>query len=134
MAEKQEVYRSIKLDDNTNRAALGLVDQIKLILSSISHNDDSELDVAEKLSVNKLKQVASLNSLLNKAIERMKELGKTSVTLNVSSKYLPYIDDAVSVEKGLGRYYDIQVFKRNLSMSVQHYFVVRITMKEGGNE
>ena len=126
------IYRSIKMDDNTNRTSLNVMDQIKLILASFSNNTESELDISEKLSADKLKKIAALTTLFEKAIARAKELQQSSVTLKVSSDFLPYLDDVIEEQHGLGRYYRFEIFKKDLPLTVNHFFVVRIYLQKGG--
>lgn len=129
MAEKKEVYRSVKLTDNINPAELTVADQVRLLFSKISNNDEAELDASTKLSAANLRKVSALGKLLDKAAEKMQELGEPSVTIGVSSEFLPYIDEVVDKEHGKGRYYDIAVYKKDLPITVSHKFIVRISKK-----
>lgn len=127
----QVIYRSVKMDDNTNRTALSVMDQIKLVLASFSNDTESELDVAEKLSADKLKKISALTMLFEKAISRARELGKDSVTLKVASEFIPYLDEVIDEDKGFGRYYDVQVLRKNLPLTIKHDIVVTIRTKKG---
>lgn len=129
MAERKEVYRSVKLTDDINAAELSVVDQIRLLLAKVSNADEAELDAQTKLSREKLRRVSALNRLLTTAIEKMQSKGESSVTIGVSSEFLPYIDEVVDKKFGLGRFYDISVYKKDLPSTVKHLFTVVIKTK-----
>lgn len=129
MAEKKEVYRSVKLTDDINAAELSVVDQIRLLLAKVSNADEAELDAQTKLSREKLRRVSALNRLLTTAIEKMQSKGESSVTIGVSSEFLPYIDEVVDDKFGLGRFYEIRVYKKDLPSTVKHLFTVVIKTK-----
>lgn len=131
MFEGKEVCRSIEITDKVKLSSLSIPDQIRLILSSLSNRDEAELDVAEKLTAGKLRKMASLRDLLDKAIDQMEARGKNSVTIKVSSTYLAYIDKMVDSKTGYGQFYNIDVMKRDVPFSIKHYFYVKISKKGG---
>lgn len=126
---KEEVYRSIKMSDNIKLAALSIPDQIRLIFSKLSNDDVAELDSMERLSADKLRKIAALTRLFETAISKFQEIGERSVTLEVSSEFLPFIDEVIDEEKGLGKFYEFKVYKRNISISIPHKFIVTITKR-----
>lgn len=126
MVAKREVCRSVKLTDNVNAAKLKFGDQVRLLLSRISNNEEAELDARLKLSADVLGKKAALERLLDTAVERMHSLGKNQVTIGVSSEFLPYIDAVTDERTGKGRFYDILVYKKDLPPEVHHRFTVII--------
>lgn len=123
---KKEVYRSVKLTDNINATQLTVTDQVRLLLAKVSNNDEAELDARTKLNAEHMKKIAALNRLFDTAIEKMQNCGKSQVTLDVSSEFLPYIDEVVDEKHGKGRYYDITVYKKDLPSTIKHLFLVVI--------
>ena len=123
---RKEVYRSVKVTDNVKLSALSVIDQIRLIASHLSNDDVAELRSMDKLSSDELRKQAGLTDFLSKAAEHMTENGTSSVTLAVASEFLPYIDEVIDKETGLGRFYRFEVFKRDIPFEVQHKFIVKI--------
>ena len=123
------VGRHIKATENTTVAKLSVIDQIKLLISKFNNNDAAELDAAEKLSNVSLKMRASLQRLFDTAAKEIESGKHTSVTLQVSSKYLPYLDDVIDKKKGMGRYYEFEVHKKDLPITVDYMFIVKIKRK-----
>ena len=130
MDNGKEVYRSIKVTDNTKTASLSLMDQIRLIFAKMSNDSSAELDVNERVSVERLKKLAGLTDFLQKAIKNMQRHGENSVTVQLYSEFLPYLDDVIGDKKGLGQFYDFNVEKRDLPISVKHFVIVRISKKQ----
>lgn len=125
----KEVARSPKIDDNVNLARLSAGDTIRLVMSKFTKNEMEELENAEKLSAEKLRRMGSLNSLIDTAVNEMNRRKESSVTLNLSSIYLPYVDECMSEETGWGRFYDIEIHKTNIPQNVKHYFLCVVRKK-----
>lgn len=130
--DNEVICTRIKATENTTLAKLTVLDQIKMLISSFSNNDAAELDAREKLSVGELRKKASLNLLLTQAADAMKERGSNSVTLAVSSSYLPYIDEVIDPIYGLGRYYKFEIYKKKLPFNVNYNMVVRMSRRVTG--
>lgn len=116
----------VKPTESTTLAKLGIVDQFKLLISKFNNNDADELKAQESLSVNALKMQASLEKLIRTAAEKIDGVNHNSVTLSVSSKYIPYMDDVIDKKYGLGRFYDFDVRKKDLPITVDYKFIVII--------
>ena len=129
MVEKEFITKAIKPDENTTLAKLSLTDMIRLLFSKISNNDVAELDANEKLSASYLKNVASLSKFIDKATERIINGAEKSVTVQLSSEYLPFIDEVIDPINGKGRYFNFEVYKKDLPQSVKHKFIVKISKK-----
>lgn len=130
MVEKEFITKAIKPDENTTLAKLSLTDMIRLLLfSKISNNDVAELDANEKLSASYLKNVASLSKFIDKATERIVNGTEKSVTVQLSSEYLPFIDEVTDPINGKGRYFNFEIYKKDLPQSVKHKFIVKISKK-----
>ena len=129
MVEKEFITKAIKPDENTTLAKLSLTDMIRLLFSKISNNDVAELDANEKLSASYLKNVASLSKFIDRATERIINGTEKSVTVQLSSEYLPFIDEVIDPISGKGRYFNFEVYKKDLPQSVKHKFIVKISKK-----
>lgn len=127
--EGEVVSTHIKATESTTLAKLSFMDQFKLLINRFNNNDAAELDAAEKLSRVTLKMRASLQNLFTKAVEGLDEGVHTSVTLEVSSKFLPYIDGVIDQKRGMGRYYNFDISKQDLPITVDYMFIVRISRK-----
>lgn len=132
--EGEVISTRIKATESTTLAKLSFADQFKLLIHRFNNDDAAELDAAEKLSRDTLKMRASLQNLFNKATAGLNDGVHESVTLEVSSKFLPYLDDVIDSKRGMGRYYTFEYKTRDLPITVEYMFVVRISRKVGGYE
>ena len=123
------VSRRIKATESTTLAKLSMMDQLKMLIHKFNNNDVAELDAAEKVSRSSLRMRAALQRLFLTAVEGLDEGAHESVTLQVSSKFIPYLDAVIDKERGMGRYYDFKVIKRDLPINVEFMFMVTITRK-----
>lgn len=119
----------IKATESTTLAKLSFIDQLKLLIHRFNNDDVAELDAAEKLSSVALRMQASLIRLFKTAAEPIESGERQSVTLSVSSKYIPYLDLVIDKDKGLGRYYDFEVKKHDLPANIDYQFIVIIKRK-----
>ena len=127
--EGEFISRRVKVTENTTIAKLGLLDQIKLVFSRFSNNDENELKAATAAARKSLSMQASLEHLFKEATKKMETDGHKSVTLSVSSKYIPYLDVVVDEKYGMGRYYKFYIYKRDLPINVDYKFTVKIERK-----
>lgn len=126
----KEVYRSVKLTDDVNPMGLGVLDQIRLIFRKASNDEQMELESEERLNVARLELLAGLNSLFSNAVEETKRRDKESVTLSVSSRFLPVLDEVIDSELGMGRFYLFDVYKPSVPINVDHTFIVKISIRD----
>lgn len=128
--ELKEVSRSPRMDDNVTLTSLSPIDTLRLIMTKLTHDDSAELDNAEKLSAERLKKVGSLTKLFERATTKMNNLRKKSVTLQIASSYLPYIDEVTNSKTGLGQFYDFNYNKdTGIPASVPHFFICEVRVK-----
>ena len=99
------------------------------MFAKLSNDDVAELDINEKLTINRIQKIAALDTFINKALRRMQDMGKNSVVISLSSEFLPYIDEVIDPIYGQGRFYEFEIIKRNIPINVKHSFIVKIKKK-----
>lgn len=125
----KEVSRSIVVDDNVNLTMLSFPDMVRLVISTFNKDEAAELETAEKLSKERLKKVGSLDDFFRRATNKMESLHQSKVMLNLSSSYLPYIDEVINDKTGWGRFYDIKYYKTEIPANVKHKFLCEVKKK-----
>ena len=123
------VSKHIKVTESTTLAKLSVMDQFKLLLRKFSNDDVAELDAAEKLSGASARMRASLIRLIDTATKDIKEGKRQSVTLALSSKYIPYLDEIIDPVRGEGRYFDFVPHTKDLPINVEYKFLLDIRRK-----
>lgn len=127
---KQEIYRSVKVTDNVKTSTLSVIDQIRLIISKAARDDQQELIVSERLSVDSLTKISALMDFFENAVKAMNEKKASSVTMKVSSEFLPFIDEVAGGRCELCKFYNFEVIKKDVPIRVKHFFIVKISKKE----
>lgn len=127
------ISKRTKPTENTTLQQLTVFDQIKVLIAHFNNTDARDLDAMEKLSVAELKKKAALNKLFNDAADSMKERGSMSVTLSIPSSFLPYFDDVTDKLTGLGRYYNFELIKNDLPISIDYDAVVIMSRRVSRN-
>ncbi len=72
---------------------------------------------------------ASLIQLIDRATLPLTKGDKSSVTLLVSSRYLPYIDEIIDPKYGKGQFFNFYVQKKDLPSGVEYKFLLKISKK-----
>lgn len=129
MSELKEVSRSIVIDDNVNLTLLSFPDMVRLVISTFNRDEAAELETEEKISKERLKKLGSLDDLFRHVTNKMERIHKSSATLNLSSSYLPYIDEVIDDKKGWGRFYNITYQRRDIPLDIKHKFICVIRKK-----
>lgn len=125
------LYSTIKVTEKTQTQKLPIIDQLRLLLGKVSTDETIKLEASEKISRANLEMQSALSNLINNVTSRMKELGYKSVTLSISSRFKPYFDDVMSPTTGKGRFYDFEIFDKEMSIIGADYFItVKIKEKE----
>lgn len=131
MAKPEIVSNTIKLTENVDTSKLSIIDELRLLFTRFNNEEEIAIENATKLNHDMLLKVSSLTNLFNTAVDKMKELGETCVTLSVSSVYLPVLDRVISDKDGLGVLYSFEVIRRKDIPINDYYFTVRIRLKGG---
>lgn len=129
MLDGEVVNSHIKVTEDTTVAKLSVFDQLKLLINKFNNNDVAELKAQETLSSVALTHKASLQRLFLGATKDFENGKHDSVTVSVSSEYIPYLDEVINPKYGLGRYFDFIVHKHELPPSIKYNFLVEIRRK-----
>jgi len=129
MFDEKPLYTTIEVTEKTQTQKLPIIDQLRLLLGKISNDETIKLEASEKLSRANLEMQSALSNLINSVTARMKELGKKSVTISLSSRFKPYIKDVCSPINGKGRFYDFEIKDKDVPVIGADYFII-MTIRE----
>lgn len=117
----------VKPGHHTLLAELSVIDQLKLILANWQNRDAQELDANKTFALSDMKDKAGFITILEKAFEKLGE--HKSITIELDSKYLYYVQELTGPDSIYSKYYDFKVFKSELPVRVPHKFIVTISKK-----
>lgn len=121
------LYTKVEINNDTQTDKLSLKDQLRLIGTKMFSTKDSKLEDNMKISQKTLELETAFLKLINDSIAVMKDRGKTSVLLKVSSKF----KEVYSTIDYLKNYYNFEIVEDNpIILGVDYFFKLRISEKE----
>lgn len=121
------LYTKVELNNDTQTDKLSLKDQLRLIGTKMFSTKESKLEDNMKISQKTLELETAFLKLINDSIAVMKDRGKTSVLLKVSSKF----KEVYSTIDYLKNYYNFEIVEDNpIILGVDYFFKLRISEKE----
>lgn len=121
------LYTKVEINNDTQTDKLSLKDQLRLIGTKMFSTKESKLEDNMKISQKTLELETAFLKLINESIAVMKDRGKTSVLLKVSSKF----KEVYSTIDYLKNYYNFEIVEDNpIILGVDYFFKLRISEKE----
>lgn len=125
------LFTTIRVTDRTQTQKLPVMDQFRLLLGKVTSDEVTKLEASEKISKANIEMQSALNNLITNVTQKMKELGKHSVTISISSRFKPYFNDILSKESGKGRFYDFEITdKGNPIIGMDYFIIMKIKERE----
>lgn len=121
------LYTKVEINNDTQTDKLSLKDQLRLIGTKMFSTKESKLEDNMKISQKTLELETAFLKLINDSIAVMKDRGKTSVLLKVSSKF----KEVYSTIDYLKNYYNFEIVEDNpIILGVDYFLKLRISEKE----
>ena len=121
------LYTKVEINNDTQTDKLSLKDQLRLIGTKMFSTKESKLEDNMKISQKTLELETAFLKLINDSISVMKDRGKTSVLLKVSSKF----KEVYSTIDYLKNYYNFEIIEDNpIILGVDYFFKLRISEKD----
>lgn len=121
------LYTKVEINNDTQTDKLSLKDQLRLIGTKMFSTKESKLEDNMKISQKTLELETAFLKLINDSIAVMKDRGKTSVLLKVSSKF----KEVYSTIDYLKNYYNFEIVEDNpIILGVDYFFKLKISEKE----
>lgn len=121
------LYTKVEINNDTQTDKLSLKDQLRLIGTKMFSTKESKLEDNMKISQKTLELETAFLKLINDSIAVMKDRGKTSVLLKVSSKF----KEVYGTIDYLKNYYNFEIVEDNpIILGVDYFFKLRISEKE----
>lgn len=121
------LYTKVEINNDTQTDKLSLKDQLRLIGTKMFSTKEYKLEDNMKISQRTLELETAFLKLINDSIAVMKDRGKTSVLLKVSSKF----KEVYGTIDYLKNYYNFEIVEDNpIILGVDYFFKLRISEKE----
>jgi len=124
--KKKKLFSFIEVTDDTPIQKLSFLEQLRVMVKRLSEVDTEQLKVESAETVYKLQLKANLLEFLERATDPIRHGEHTSVTVAVSSKFLPVLDDVLT-STAIASYYYVTVRKPDIDYDID--YTIEITLE-----
>lgn len=128
MAKGKKLFSFLEVTEETPIQKLTVTEQFRLLVRKLTNSDREQLRADDAETVFQLTLQANLLEFITKATERLRMGSERSVTMQISSKFLPVLD---SVLRGptIAPFYTCTVYKPDIDFDVDYFFKLRLEVK-----
>lgn len=132
MAIKQKygkrLMEYVDVTDNTPIQQLSAIDQIRVLLKKMTHDDAAELQAENAVTRHALELQADLSSILNKALDPLRRGQAKAVSLSLPSVYDSVLDDVFNNSK-IKEYYNTKIMRPEVDYDIPYNFRLDVEVK-----
>lgn len=134
MAVKQKygkrLMEYVDVTDNTPIQKLSALDQIRVLLKKLTHDDAAELQAENAVTRHSLELQADLSEMLNKALDPLRRGQSSAVSVSLPSVYESVIDDVFNNSR-INQYYNVKISKPSIEYDgVPYNFRLDLEVKD----
>lgn len=124
----KKLFSFIAVDDNTPIQKLSISEQLRVLVQRLTNGDKEQLKAEDAETVYHLQLRADLLEFLHKATRRVREGECHSVTMSISSKFLPVLEEVLS-SSSIATYYTCVVESQDMEYDVEYFFQLTLEVK-----
>lgn len=118
----------VDVTDNTPIQQLSAIDQIRVLLKKMTHDDAAELQAENAVTRHALELQADLSSILNKALDPLRRGQAKAVSLSLPSVYDSVLDDVFNNSK-IKEYYNTKITRLEVDYDIPYNFRLDVEVK-----
>lgn len=118
----------VDVTDNTPIQQLSAIDQIRVLLKKMTHDDAAELQAENAVTRHSLELQADLSSILNKALDPLRRGQAKAVSLSLPSVYDSVLDDVFNNSK-IKEYYNTKITRPEVDYDIPYNFRLDVEVK-----
>lgn len=127
MAHKgKKLFSFLEVTDETPIQKLSVTDQFRLLVRRLSNSDAEQLKADDAETVYHLTLKADLQEFLHKATAKVRNGDEKSVTMSISSKFLPVLDEVLEGST-IKPFYTYKIDKPEVDLDID--FFLRLTLE-----
>lgn len=128
MKKGKKLFSFIEVTDDTPIQKLSFLEQLRIFVKRITNTDREQLKVESAETVYLLQLKANLLEFLYKATEDVRQGKHRSVTVSISSKFAPVIDEVLQTPS-IAAYYNVSVKKPDIDYDIEYSILVTLEVK-----
>ena len=126
---KQKLFSYVEIDDSTPIQKLKVTDQLRALFKNAVDDDAQELKAEDAATIYELQLKANLFEFLAKSTSPIKQGRHNSVTLNISSKFEPVLDEVLN-DRRIANFYNVRVLRPNIDYDIDYMVEVKLEVKD----
>ena len=128
LGKTRRLYSYTKVDDRTPIQKLSIGEQLRVLLRQFTHSSKNELSTEDAVTHAHLTMRANLLEFISKATQSIREGKHTSVTMQISNKFDPVLEEVLS-SPTVVNYYNVDVQRPNVEYDVVYFITVTMEVK-----
>ena len=118
----------VEVTDNTPIQQLSAIDQIRVLLKKMTHDDAAELQAESAVTRHALELQADLSAILNKALDPLRRGQAKAVSLSLPSVYDSVLNDVFNNSK-INEYYNTKITRPEVDYDIPYNFRLDVEVK-----
>ncbi len=122
------LYTYVEVDDSTPIQKLKILDQLRVLLKSLTYDEANELKNEDIVTTEYLTLKANLSDFLRKATAPIRKGKKKEVILSLSTYFNPVMDEVLN-SREITDYYYVSIVKPKIEYDLPYDVLVRLRVK-----
>lgn len=128
MGRAKKLFSFIEVDENTPIQKLTVMDQIRVVIKKMTHDDAAELAAADAVTQQQLRLKADLIGLLDNCLAPIREGKHKVVSISLSNEFDPVIPE-VFESRRIANYYNVTITRPDIDFDVKYFMRVDMEVK-----
>lgn len=128
MGKAKKLFSFIEVDENTPIQKLSVMDQIRVVIKKMTHDDAAELMAADAVTQQQLRLKADLVGFLDQCLAPIREGKHRAVSISLSNEFDPVIDEVFNSRR-IANYYDVTITRPDIDFDVKYNMRVDMVVK-----
>ena len=124
----RKLFSFLEVTDDTPIQKLSILEQFRLLVRRLSNSDAEQLKADSAETVYMLQLQANLREFLYKATAKIRNGDQQSVTMELSSKFLPVLDVVLN-SPAIKPYYTWKISKPEVDLDIDYFFTLTLEVK-----
>lgn len=124
----KKLFSFLEVTDDTPVQKLGVLDQFRLLVRKLSNSDAEQLKADSAETVYNLQLQANLQEFIHKAATKVRNGDEKSVTMQLSSKFLPVLDGVLN-SPSIKPFYTWTIEKPEVDLDIDYFFTLTLEVR-----
>ena len=124
----KKLFSFLEVTDDTPIQKLSIAEQFRLLVRKLSNSDAEQLKADSAETVYMLQLQADLREFLYKATAKVRNGDEKSVTMEISSKFLPVLNTVLN-SPAINPFYTWSISKPEIDLDIDYFFTLTLEAK-----